>query len=49
MTIVAISGYPDEEQRYIMDMLGDTLDNVDRGCVYQRQLTPRRFVQEAER
>ena len=21
---------------YIMDMLGDTLDNVDRGCVYQR-------------
>ena len=21
---------------HIMDMLGDTLDNVDRGCVYQR-------------
>ena len=20
----------------IVDMLGDTLDNVDRGCVYQR-------------
>ena len=48
MTIVAISGYPDEEQRYIMDMLGDTLDNVDRGCVYQRQPILRHFEQAAE-
>ena len=32
-----------------MEMLGDTLDNVDRGCVYQRYLILRHFEQAAEK
>ena len=33
----------------IMDMLGDTLDNVDRGCVYQPWVVLRHVEQAAEK
>ena len=35
--------------RPVMDMLGDTLENVDRGCVYQRSPILRHLEQAADK